>query len=330
MRPAAKNCHTTTGKWLHMCKCLRLKHKCQCSFYLVCAALSSFALMMATIIIFVIETKRGTIQEMYIVSTMHTGLTLTFHMTSFILTVLVLAFHVDKILKKSYGFQSLEKNQLCILTCGLIALLLFIGAIVATIMNMTYVLVIGSYLVLDSVAFMLLCITYYKQREKMEKFVEFTLTMNRAEGLVLTEQHALDLCRLQAGEAEFKAMVQTGRYRQQLETIRIAEYYHLQKWCAELERLKQAEGPDLKLQRIDHLIKEMEERANVFGLNALEAIRWRELASFPKLLLPDDREGSEYTDSLRDEANSSRPFLSKSVYSDLTIHNGFCNHSLQP
>ncbi|CAD5231317.1 unnamed protein product [Bursaphelenchus okinawaensis] len=200
---------------------------------------------------------------MYYVSRLQTGITLTFHLSSFILTVAVMSFHVDKIIKKSYGFQSLDKNQLCILSCGLIAFTFFTAAIVATVMNMTYVLLIGSYLVLDSVSFMLLCITYYKQREKMERFVEYTLNLNRSEGLLLTEQNAMDLCRLQAGNAEFRGMVQTGRYRQQLETIRIAEYYHLQKWCAELERLKQAEGPELKLHRIDVLIKEIEERAQI-------------------------------------------------------------------
>lgn len=98
--------------------------------------------------------------------------------------------------------------------------------------------------------------------------------------------------------------------------------------CAELERLKQAEGPEIKAQRIDVLIKEMEERAQVFGLTTVEAIRWRELASFPRIVLPEEREQEwmdwtsrdcEYNDRI-----ATKPFITKQ--NKLTIQNGFYSH----
>jgi hypothetical protein len=32
----------------------------------------------------------------------------------------------------------------------------------------------------------------------------------------------------------------------------------------------------------------MQERAQIFGLNDVEALRWRELASFPRLIIPEE------------------------------------------
>lgn len=64
--------------------------------------------------------------------------------------------------------------------------------------------------------------------------METILSANRAEGLPLTEQHAHDLYKMQAGDQEFKQFVRQGRFWSYFENMRVAEYYYLQKWLVHI------------------------------------------------------------------------------------------------
>lgn len=66
----------------------------------------------------------------------------------------------------------------------------------------------------------------------MEEFVETILNANRAEGLPLTEQQAIDLYKMQAGDQEFKLFVKQKGFWNYFENMRVAEFYYLQKWRA--------------------------------------------------------------------------------------------------
>ncbi|KAI6184888.1 hypothetical protein M3Y97_00645100 [Aphelenchoides bicaudatus] len=239
------------------------------SIYLTFASCASFMLVLTAVGLLVIEYKRGTVQEIYDSSVCEEKVEETEengeNMDALFCTKPLC----------SYGYQKMENNHLAIIIAAIGTIILFLTATVATMLNMRYVLSIGAFLVIDAVGSLLMCVTLYKQREKMETFVETILSANRAEGM-------------QAGDQEFKQFVRQGRFYSYFENMRIAEYYYLQKWCAELERLRRSETDSKFGIRIDTILKEMQERAQIFGLNDIEAMRWRELASFPRLIIPED------------------------------------------
>ncbi|KAI6221721.1 hypothetical protein M3Y95_00991900 [Aphelenchoides besseyi] len=256
----------------------------RCSYYLTFATCASFSLLLTTFSLLLIEYKRGTIQEIYESSLRF--VMIGFQLVTIMSTAAVCAYHTEKALKRSYGFQKMENNHLAILIAGFTTFVLFIVASIVTIVYMRFVLCVGALLFILAVNSLLICVTLYKQREKMEDFVNIVLSLNRAEGLSLSEQNALDLCQLHTGNAEFRHFAQQRRYCPHVEGLRMAEYYYLQKWCAELERLKMsnAEG---KCPQIDVIIREMRDRSQIFNLDDVEALRLRELSMYPRIRMPD-------------------------------------------
>jgi hypothetical protein len=64
------------------------------------------------------------------------------------------------------------------------------------------------------------------------------------------------------------------------------------------------ESISAKSSRIDAIVKEMQERAQIFGLNDVEAVRWRELASFQHLIIPEDASSDQFYDNVHRNSSS--------------------------
>ncbi|CAD5209897.1 unnamed protein product [Bursaphelenchus okinawaensis] len=146
----------------------------------------------------------------------------------------------------------------------------------------------GIFFWLIGITCFLYAVVWFRRFRLTNQFVSDALHANGLNCIPLTEQNARDLYQIRDYETEVLTYINSPSwmgYKRHYGSIRHAEFYAIQKWIAQLERLMHLED---NKECISGLIREMTERCRIFKISEDTEFRYKQLAQMPLIFVPVD------------------------------------------
>ncbi|CAD5213672.1 unnamed protein product [Bursaphelenchus xylophilus] len=134
----------------------------------------------------------------------------------------------------------------------------------------------------------LYAIVWFRRFRLTNQFVSDALHANGLNCIPLTEQNARDLYQIRDYDMEVHTYIHSSAwmgYRRHYCAVRHSEYYAIQKWIAQLERLVHL---DDNKESLNCLIREMIDRCHQFKIPEDTEFRYKQLAQMPLIFVPVD------------------------------------------
>ncbi|KAI6171927.1 hypothetical protein M3Y98_00916500 [Aphelenchoides besseyi] len=275
----------------------------QCSCFLILAALIQLILYIITVSFLIQQFEDGAVVRAFDIEGVgfYSLVIIFFQIFSISFGFYATIHLIEMAWKGSYGYGELSSILCKAMVAGSFAIA-FLGISMACFHFQSELFAFhGLYFTLDGVTLALYCIVFIRRFLLIKEFVYDLIQTNNLNWISFSERQALDIYKLRDCDLELRAYVNNSRFgcfRRHAHAFRHSEFYQLQKWIAQIERFLNSNEPK---EAISVLIRQMNERANIFKINQEDQIRYRELALRPFIFVPVDTESKYELMEFEDE-----------------------------